>query len=315
MIIGVPRQDDSLVLQDGALPPCPIAYLGAARVRLIADRWNNRNRAAGDEFKWTLEVLSEPRLVWQTAPSAQLESNSVLKFSSGPREEAAAPGIAQIPGGGGIVLNAAAAGNFRVAGITPPTLPRNITRHDISFYVKSDSPAGTIAPEFQGALSGAVRLAPQVLTSIADVQKAEAASAQSKDGVKLAVRDCKVADDGAVALKAEVERPGGGIPGIGNAVIRQMPVGGGALPANIARAINPMFADGDSFRLFDSEGQPYSVSIGETSSSSNAGVTVYSYTLECQPAGKDAKPRKLELHGPRRATVESRFTLRNVPTP
>ncbi len=40
-----------------------------------------------------------------------------------------------------------------------------------------------------------------------------------------------------------------------------------------------------------------------------------SYTLECQPPDKDAKPKKLELHGPRRASVESKFTLRNLATP
>ncbi len=196
-----------------------------------------------------LEVLSEPRLTWQSAPTAQFDSSSSLKVNANIKDEAG-NGIVQLPGGGGVVMAAPA---FRVGGVGLSTqFPRNVSRHEIPVMVKSDAPSGTAVAELAGALSGTVRLAAQRLASIADVQKADNPSVATPDGGKLTVRDCKVGDDGTVTLKVEVERAGGG-PAIGNAVVRQIQAGGGALPANVARAINPMFADGDSFKLFDKQ--------------------------------------------------------------
>lgn len=319
--IGVsgPRTDDNLVIQDGLVAECPTAYLGAVRVRLIPDRWGNRNRGPGEEHKWTFEVMAEPKFAWQSVPTVQFGENSTLKVSANSRDDNAAGGIVQLPGGGAvgpIVVNALPAGNFRLGGGLTSSLPRNVSRHEIAVSLKSDSPSGTLVPELTGSVAGTVRLAPQELAAITDVQKAENAEAKTKDGTKVTVKDCKVADGGEVTMKVDIERlgPGGGIAG--NAVMGRIQVaGGGALPANVARAINPMMADGDSFKLFDAEKRPYTVSISETSSNSNNGVTVVSYTLQCEPADKDAKPKRLELHGPRRAPVESKFTLRNVATP
>jgi hypothetical protein len=314
MAVTMPRVEETLVIQHGALAPCPTAYLGAARVRLIPDRWGNRNLGAGEEHKWMLEVLSEPRLTWQSPPTVQFDPQSSLKVSANVKDEAG-NGIVQLPGGGGIVVAAPA---IRVggAGLTP-NLPRTVSRHEIPVSVKSDAPSGTAVAELAGTLSGTVRLAAQRLASIADVTKADNLSTPTPDGGKMTVRDCKVADDGVVTLKVEVERAGGGGGGLAfGAVARQIQVGGGgALPPNVARAINPMFGDGDSFKLFDQQDGEYTLSISETSSSNNGGVTVMSYTLECRPPGKDAKPKKLELHGPRRTPVESKFTLRNLTTP
>src|SRR5207253_1772073 len=84
------------------------------------------------------------------------------------------------------------------------------------------------------------------MAAVADVLKADAVVATAADGTKLTVRDCQVADDGSAVLKVEVERPaaGGGL-GIGNVVVgRQFQVGG-ALPGNIARALNA-FNRGDA---------------------------------------------------------------------
>jgi hypothetical protein len=184
-------------------------------------------------------------------------------------------------------------------------------------YVKADGTAGQTIPELTGGISGTVRLGPQELASIADVTKAEAASAKSKDDVKITVRDCKVADNGGVSLKVEVERSGAG-GGLGNAVVRrQVQIGGGGalMPGGVAQMVNAMQADGDSFRLFDAQSRPYTVSIGEVSTTHNNGMTFATYNLDCQPPDKGTQPRKLELHGPRRASVDAKFTLRQVPTP
>ena len=43
------------------------------------------------------------------------------------------------------------------------------------------------------------------------------------------------------------------------------------------------------------------------------GTTVVSYVLECKPPAQGAQPKKLELHCPRRAPVEAKFTLRDLP--
>jgi hypothetical protein len=284
---------------------------------LIPDRWGNRNRGPAEEHKWTIEVLSEPRLNWQAPPTVQFDSVTGVTVSTSTKDDAAPKGIAGLPGaGGGIVFAGAPA--FRMGGVEGPGMPRAATRHEIPVYLKADAASGTALPEIKGALAGGVKLAPEALVAIADVQKADSASAKTKDGAKLTVRDCKTADDGAVTLKVELERPAAGGGGLANgALVQRVQIGGagGALPANVARAIGAMHGDGESFRLSDQKGGQYTVSIGETASNTNNGITVITYTLECQPSDKDAKPKKLELHGPRRASVDSRFTLRDVPMP
>jgi hypothetical protein len=79
--------------------------------------------------------------------------------------------------------------------------------------------------------------------------------------------------------------------------------------------LNDLTGDGESLKLFDAQGRPYTVAVTETSTSRTNGGTVVSSTLDCQPPAKDAKPRRLELHGPRRVSVEAKFTLRDVPLP
>jgi hypothetical protein len=315
-MMNLMRTEEPLVLQDGVLSPCPTAYIGAARVRLIPDRWGNRNRGPAEEHKWTIEVLSEPRLNWQAAPTVQFDPVTGLTVTTSSKDDSAPKGVAGLPGaGGGIVFAGAPA--FRVGGVEGPGMPRAATRHEIPIYLKADAAGATAFPELKGALTGGVKLAPEALVAIADVQKADSASAKAKDGAKLTVRDCKIADDGTVTLKVELERPAAG-GGLGNAgFVQRVQIGGagGALPANVARAIGAMHGDGESFRLLDKRGGQYTVSIGETASNTNNGVTVITYTLECQPPEKDAKPKKLELHGPRRASVDGRFTLRDVPMP
>jgi hypothetical protein len=317
--IDIARSEQPLVIQDGVLPPCPTAYVGAARIRIVPDRWGNRQRAPGDEHKWMVEVLCEPRVEWQTAPTVQFDSTTGLSISTNRKDDNALPAFAGMPAAGGFVIGGGPA-NLRVFGAETPNLPRAISRHEIPVYLKVAGPGASAIPELKGALTGAVRMAAQELVSIGDVQKADAATAKAKDGAKLTVRDCSVADDGAVSLKIEVERPGagGGIGGVfGNAVVKKniQIGGGGALPPNVAQMINSMNMDGESFKLFDAKNRPYTISIGETSSNNNNGVTVTTYSLECQPPDKEAKPKKLELHGPKRATVDGKFTLRDVPTP
>jgi hypothetical protein len=310
------RSDQPLVIQDGSLPPCPTAYLGAARVRLMADRWGNRNRNPGDEHKWMVEILSEPRLEWRSPPTIQFDSMTGVTISTNRKDDGGVPRLAALPGGGGIMIGAGPA-NLRVFGTEMPNIPRSIARHEIPVFLKVEAGGPTI-PELRGALTGTVRMAAQQLLSIADVQKADAPPAKSKDGIKMTVRDCTVADDGSVSLKVEVERPGAGngIGGVfGNAIVKKNIQAAGPMPANVAQLFNSKGMDGESFKLFDTQSRPYTVSIGETSSNNNNGVTVTTFTLDAQPPDKEAKPKKLEFHGPKRATVDGKFTLRDVPTP
>ena len=177
-----------------------------------------------------VEVLSEPRLEWQTPPTVQFDSTTGLSVTTNRKDEGALPAIAGLPGAGGIMIGAGPA-NFRVFGAETPALPRSITRHEIPVYLKVEGSGASAIPELKGALTGAVRMAAQELISIGDVQKADAATAKAKDGTKLTVRDCSMADDGTVSLKIEVERPGagGGIGGVfGNAVVKKnIQIGGG----------------------------------------------------------------------------------------
>jgi hypothetical protein len=100
-----------------------------------------------------------------------------------------------------------------------------------------------------------------------------------------------------------------------NVVGRQIQIGG-ALPGNAAQVLNVLNGEGgDTLRLFDAQDRPYTLTVSESAVNRANGVSVATYTLDCKPAGDGAKPRRLELHGPRRASVEAKFTLRDVPLP
>jgi hypothetical protein len=255
---------------------------------------------------------------WQGAPGFTFEPAKGLTASSTPQDggNRAVAGLPPLPappaviGGPRVVMNGP--GGMRVVGADGVPMLRSVTRHELPIYLKGDAAVGRAVPELKGALAGTVNLAAQVLATIADV-KADAVVAAA-DGAKLTVRDCTVADDGAVTLKVEVERvaPGGGFA---NVVGRQIQIGGPA-PGNIAQVLNALNGEGgDTLRLFDAQDRPYAVTVSESATNRANGVSVTTYTLDCKPAGDGAKPRRLELHGPRKASVEAKFTLRDVPLP
>jgi hypothetical protein len=300
--------EEPLVLQDGALPAYPTAILGAARVRLIPDRWANRDRKPGDEVRWTLEVLTEPKLRWVTQPSVRLDGKQGVRVDTTPQAGAdvAAPRAAARAialGGGGIIGQAVAAA-------------RGVTRYEIPIYVKAD--AGVAISELKGSLAGPVQAAAGAVATIADVTK-DKASAATKDGTTITVKDYSRADDGTVTMTLDLERQMGGIAfgggiAIGGAVPnRAVRRPGGLIPPQIAR--NVAGADGmlESVKLLDDKGRPYEMSMTKSETASRNGAITGSLTFECQPPAADAKPGKLEIHGPRSIAVETSFTLRDVP--
>ncbi len=295
------QAEEPLVLQDGRLPTCPTAILGAVRVRLIPDRWVNRDRKPGEEVRWTLEILTEPRVRWVGQPSFRFDSRPGLRIDTTPQGGAGEP----FPARGRIIM-----GGPNMASMAG-AYARGVTRHELPVYVKADS--GNAIAELKGSLAGPVQAAAGAVATIADVTK-EKASATTKDGTKVTIRDYARADDGAVTLTLELERPAGGaVFGGGGVLNRAGRWAGGAIPPNIARMVAG--ADGmlESVKLADDKNRPYEVTITKSELANRNGAMIGTLTLECQPPAADAKPRVLEVHGPRSMTVEATFTLRNVP--
>ena len=134
---AVGQANEPVVLQDSSLPVCPTSYLGTVRVRLITDRWINRDRKPGDEMRWTLEVLTEPRMRWVGVPSYRFESRPGLSVEAAP----------QTGHGGPIPINRRVMmGGMGMAG---PTASRGVTRFEMPVHVKIV--AGTTIPELKGA--------------------------------------------------------------------------------------------------------------------------------------------------------------------
>jgi hypothetical protein len=294
------QAEEPLVLQDGAMPAYPFAVLGAVRVRLIPDRWANRDRKAGDEVRWTLEILTEPRVRWVGQPSFRFDSRHGLRVDATPQNGTGNP----VPPVNRRVMLAAPGG----IGMVGPNA-RGVTRYELPAYVKADA----AIDELKGTLAGPVQAPAGAVATIADVSK-EKASAATKDGTKVTVKDYSKADDGAVTLTLELERPAAvGVFGGGGAVInRAGRVAGGAIPVQIARMIAG--ADGmlESVKLTDEKGRPYELAITKSEMANRNGAMTGTLTLECQAAAADSKPVKLEVLGPRSMNVEAAFTLRNV---
>jgi hypothetical protein len=301
---AVSQAEEPLVLQDGRLPVYPTAVLGAVRVRLIPDRWANRDRKPGDEMRWTLEILTEPRVRWVGQPSFRFESRHGVRVDATPQGGTGDPFPAanrRIMVGGGAIGGSAYA--------------RGVTRYELPIYLKVD--AATAIAELKGSLAGPVQAPAGAVATIADVTKEKAATA-TKDGTKVLVKAYHRADDGVVALTLELERPPiGGAFGVGiagGAVINRGGRGaGGAIPPQIARLV--VGSDGmlESVKLTDDKGRPYEVAVTKSEMTNRNGAMTGTLTLECQPPATDTKPRTLEVLGPRSMTVEATFTLRNVP--
>jgi hypothetical protein len=287
--------EQALVLQDGVLPACPTAYLGAVRVRLIPDRWGNRTRGPGDEQQWALEVLSEPGMRWQGPPVFQFEPAAGLTANSSP-QGGATDAVANVS-----MTRSGGSATFRL-----------VTHHELPVYLKAAPGAGRAVPELKGALAGTAQLAAQLAITVADVLQVAAPEAVAPDGTKLTVHDCKVQDSGAVSLRMEVERP---VPHAGGGGSRTEWGGTGAPASSAASALASLDRAGEVIHLFDTQDRPYTIKLWVKAMGLQNGITTVTYTLDGQPAGPGARPRKLELHVPRRAPVEAKFTLRNVPRP
>jgi hypothetical protein len=292
-----------LVLQDGTLPKCPTAIVGTVRVRLIPDRWGNQDRKPGEEMKWTLELLTEPRMRWVTQPTYRFESKPGLRLEATPHASVAA----EVPPG----LRRIAINNANIVGINGRS--PGLTRHELPVYIKADSSAAI--PELRGSLAGMVQATSGPVATIPDVTK-EKASAATKDDVKMTITDYAKADDGTVTLTIELQRPaGGGVMG-GIAIAGNVNRGGrpgGLIPPNIGRLVSGSDGMVESIKLIDEKGRPYEVAVNKTQLANRNGAIAATLTLECQPPAADAKPKALELHGPRSVAVEAPFTLHDVP--
>ncbi|HTK75005.1 MAG TPA: hypothetical protein VL371_07070 [Gemmataceae bacterium] len=288
--------EETLVLQDGILPPCPTAYVGGVRLRLIPDRWGNRNRGPGEELQWMLEVSSEPRVHWQAAPAITFEKTAGLTVTCA--------SISQTSGYRGVMFGPSPVG----ADGRPP--PRGITQYHLPVTLKAEPQAArTVIPELHGTLATTVQLGTQLAVTVDDVEKANAKGSDAH-GAKVSIGNCQVNADGSAAIQADVERPS---TGSGGGSFRT--AGAGIPLASAAPMLTSLGRDGESLRLIDAQDRPYSITVRVTAAAQQGGTTTVNYVLDCKPAAPDAKPKKLELHCPRRAPVEAKFVLREVPVP
>ena len=69
------------------------------------------------------------------------------------------------------------------------------------------------------------------------------------------------------------------------------------------------------FNAKDTKGRPYTILVEQFETESNNKRNLHKYTLNLQPAAKDAVPGKLELLAPVEATVKSPVTFRNIRLP
>lgn len=317
--VGGPGEgEETIVLQDGALPDTPTAYVGGVRVRLVPDRWVNRDRKPGEEMRWTLEILSEPRVRWQSKPSFQFETPSGLKIETAAAHghDAPAAGMAAIalpamPVAGRMIV--ARANGIRAA-IEPTIVSRGISRLELPVFVKATPGAHSSFPEVKGSLAGTVMAPPAALVAIADVTK-DKPTATAKDGTKISVHDFERADDGTVTMKVDVEKAGAGLPGGGAVVINRVARINVAGARNAAKLVGVNDGSDEGLKLFDENGKPFDVNVTGTELKPAGAAMNMTYTLHCTPPANAGKPRKLELHGPRPASVESNFILKNVPAP
>jgi hypothetical protein len=298
------QADETLVVQDGPLPVYPTAVVGAARVRLIPDRWVNRDRKPGDEMKWTLEILTEPRVRWVGQPSFRFDSRHGLRIDGTPhaKEGDPVPAIARR-----IVMNSG------VVGINGS----GVSRYELPVYLKTD--AATALGELKGSVAGPVQATVGAVVSITDVTK-EKASATTNDGVKVTIKEYSRAEDGGVSMTVDLDRPpAGGAFGVavgGAAVVnRAVRAVGDVIPPTIARMVAGPDGPLQSVKLLDDKGRKYDVNIIKAEYANRNGAMAGTLTLDCRPPAADAKPRTLEVHGPRSMNVEAAFTLRGVPAP
>lgn len=290
--------DEPLVIQDGVLPEYPTAILGAVRVRLIPDRWANRDRKPGEEVKWTLEVLTEPRITWVARPSLRFNPVPGLRADTTP----SANGEAHAPH----------APVRTISSVRTAVEGRGPVRHELPVYVTTTAAGGPV--ELTGVLGGTVQAPAGDIVAVADVA-AEKATTAAKDGTRMTIRDSQRADDGTVTLKVEVERPNG--PGMSTTVASsrtRRPTVNGLIPATAVRAMTGVIGV-EAFRLTDAAGREFQVTVTRSEVRAANGAAVGTFTLECEPANRADRPKGLALTGPRPVPVEAAFTLRGVPRP
>jgi hypothetical protein len=291
------RTEEALVLQDGVLPACPTANLGAVRMRLLPDRWGNRNRGPADEHHWMLEVFSEPRVTWQAAPAITFDKADGLTVTCA--------SITSVSNYRGVMFGASPIGGD---GRSPP---RGVTQYQLSVTVKSDAqPGRTTVSELRGSLATTVQLGTQLTATVDDVDKPNA-KGSDPHGTKVTIGNCQVNADGSATIQTDVERPTSGSSGGGS-----FRTGGGGIPlASAAPMLTSLGRENEAIRLVDAQDRPYSVTVKVTGATQQGQTTVVNYIVDAKPPAPDAKPKRLELHCPRRAPVEAKFTLRDVPVP
>ena len=193
---------------------------------------------------------------------------------------------------------------------------RGVTRHEVSVYMAAD--AGTAVAELRGALGGTVQALSGTVASVADVTKKNA-SAATRDGAKVTIRNCDRADNGTVTLTVVVERPaGGGAGGAGGGNSTNRGAGrwsGGMMPALVGRLLAGADGPIESLRLADDKGRPYELTMTRFEIAEQNGGATATLALEGRPPAEDAQPRALELRGPRSVSLDATLTLRDVQGP
>lgn len=295
--LSTQRTEEPLVLQDGLLPSCPTAHLGAVRLRLIPDRWGNRNRGPAEEHQWMLEVFSEPRVNWQATPAITFEKATGLTVTCA--------SINSVSSYRGTMFGASPIGSD---GRLPP---RGVTQYQIPATLRADAQPGRVTvPELRGTLATSVQLGTQLTITVDDIDKPNAKAADPH-GTKITIGNCQVNADGSVTIQTDVERPTGGSSGGGS-----FRTGGAGIPlASAWPMLTSLGRENEALRLVDAQDRPYSVNLKVTGATQQAQTTVVNYIMDAKPPAPDSKPKKLELHCPRRAPVEAKFTLHDVPVP
>ena len=255
-------------------------------------------------MKWTLEILTEPRMHWVGQPTFRFDGRPGLRVDATPQ---AGNGEALPPGVRRILMNGTS-----YAGVSGA---RGVTRHELPVYVKADgtNPIG----ELRGTLAGSVQATTGAVATVADVTK-EKASATTRDGIKVAIKEYNRADDGTVTLTIELERPAGNGPVgavavAGNVAVRRVGGNAGQIPVNVMRLLSGPDGPIESIKLADEKGRHFEVAVTKSEFANRNGAMTATMTLECRPPAADSKPKSLEVHGPRSAWIEAAFTLRDVP--
>lgn len=288
--------DTTLRLVQGDRQSIPTAIVGALRFRALpANSVALTHHFSAGETGFLLEVMPEPRLLWQGIVDVRVEKalDDRGQLLEGTRASLVNP-YPTPPRPVMLESELDPAGTFTVT----------------SVRLQRQAMPSRLLKEFKAIATVQLQTSAEPLVTIADVLQSSGRSFKGKDGSTIKVVQVHAEEDGKIVLRLHMDLvPAGVAPLNGNVVVRAN--------RNVRLWVRPSNASAiaSNLILFDQDGKPFRRGHAETALAANGNALAFELRLTFHTEAGQKQADRLVYLGRRTVLLDVPFAFKDVPLP